>query len=82
MRNNDVPEILFPKTILATGGKSVTDLKVGELGVFLESTGKSIAGAAAKEPFFIAVGIDPEGTGAVTDIRKSAGPNIKPVTFV
>ena len=82
MRNNDVPEILFPKTILATEGKSVTDLKVGELGVFLESTGKSISGAAAKEPFFIAVGIDPNGTGAVTDIRKSAGPNIQPDNFV
>ena len=82
MRNNDVPEILFPKTILTSLGKDVTDLKVGELGFFIERTGKSTSGAPAVEPFFIAVGIDPDGTGATTDIRKSAGPNIQPDNFV
>ena len=83
MRNNDVPEILFPKTILSTPGADVTSLGVGQLGFFSEKTGKSIAtGAPIDEPFFLAVGLDPFNTGAVTDIRKSAGPNIQPDNFV
>lgn len=83
MRNNDVPEILFPKSVLATAGADVTSLGVGQLGFFSEKTGKSIAtGAPINEPFFLAVGLDPFNTGAITDIRKSAGPNIQPENFV
>ena len=83
MRNNDVPEILFPKSVLATADADVTSLGVGQLGFFSEKTGKSIAtGAPINEPFFLAVGLDPFNTGATTDIRKSAGPNIQPENFV
>lgn len=83
MRHNDVPEILFPKSVLATAGTDVTALAVGQLGFFSEKTGKSLVTTdPLVEPFFIAVGLDTDGDNVTDDIRKSAGPNIQPDNFV
>lgn len=77
MRNNDVPEILFPtKATLLAAGNTVSDLAVGQLGMFSEATGLSIT--EPTENFFLAVGLDNDGDGVVDDVRKSAGRNIQP----
>ena len=77
MRHNDVPEILFPTNATAlVAGKEVTDLLPGQVGIFSENTGKSIA--EPTENFFIALGLDKDGDGVTDDIRKSAGRNIQP----
>ena len=77
MRHNDVPEILFPTVnTLITAGKQVSELAVGQLGMFSEATGLSIT--APTENFFLAVGLDNDKDGVVDDIRKSAGRNIQP----
>jgi len=77
MRNNDVPEILFPTNATLLGaGNTVSDLAVGQLGMFSEATGLSIT--EPTENFFLAVGLDNDGDGVVDDVRKSAGRNIQP----
>lgn len=81
MRHNDVPEILFPTAnALLAAGKTVSDLTVGQLGIFSEATGLSVA--TPTENFFLAVGLDTNGDGTVDDIRKSAGRNIQPGNVV
>lgn len=54
--------------------KELNQLARGQIGVFSNVTGLSIDESSAirdMREFFFAVGIDPAGTGSVTDVRKS-----------
>ena len=80
-RNNDVFKILVTKgnqAVLGTGQK-VTALAPGQIGVFDFSTNLSInaAGAPAVRNFYLAVGLDVNGTGTITDIAKSSGSHVQ-----
>ena len=75
MKNNPVFQVLVVTnpTILAAANE-VTDLAVGQLGVFNAANNQSVAlNAAMPDKWYLAVGIDDKGTGALADINKSAG---------
>jgi hypothetical protein len=74
---NPVSQVLVTsgdQAILAAGSRPDA-LGIGQLGFFNYHTGLSIDGtvAADAKDIFIAVGIDPLGTGSVQDINKSSG---------
>jgi hypothetical protein len=62
------------QAVLAAGSNAGA-LAVGQIGVFDYETGLSInaAGAANVRNYFLAVGIDPDNVGSMTDINKSTG---------
>lgn len=74
MKNNPVFQVLVVSNATILGaGNDVTDLAVGQLGLFNAKTNKSIATTAALPPdFYFAVGL-PDSNGNLGDIRKSAG---------
>lgn len=87
---NPVFQVLVPtgnQALLAAGNRP-EDLAIGQMGIFNYHTGLSIdgsVGADAKDIFF-AVGVDPDSTGQLQDIMKSAGQmiqvrNAKSLTF-
>jgi len=74
---NPVSQVLATsgnQALLAAGNR-VSDLAVGQLGVFNYHTGLSIDGSVAADAkdIFLAVGVDPAGVGSLQDIVKSAG---------
>lgn len=74
MKDNPVFQVLVAanSTILAAGN-GVTDLAVGQLGIFNAETNQSVAtNAALPNKFYFAVGL-PNAAGTLGDIRKSAG---------
>ena len=80
-RNNDVFQILVTKgnqAVLAKD-KKVTELAPGQIGVFDFNTNLSIDATTTAIPrnFYFAVGLDPNGTGSITDIAKSSGSHIQ-----
>ena len=59
-----------------SAGNKVTDLAVGQIGVFNYHTGLSLGAASIvgdTRDIFLAVGVDPLGVGSLQDIVKSAG---------
>jgi hypothetical protein len=57
-------------------GNTVANLAVGQIGVFSYHTGLSLGAASIvgdTRDIFIAVGLDPDATGSLVDIAKSAG---------
>lgn len=78
-RNNDVFQVLVTKGNQAVlgAGSSVTALAPGQVGVFNYESGVSIDGTNPCRNFYIAVGTDVSGTGATTNIMKSAGSHIQ-----
>ena len=80
-RNNDVFQVLVTKgnqAVLAKD-KKVTELAPGQIGVFDFNTNLSIDATTTAIPrnFYFAVGLDPNGTGSITDIAKSSGSHIQ-----
>jgi hypothetical protein len=80
-RNNDVFQVLVTKGNQAVlgAGADISSLAVGQIGAFDVNTGLSIGPATSpmSREFYFAVGIDTTGTGALGDIRTSAGQNIQ-----
>jgi hypothetical protein len=81
-KTNPVEQILVTSGnahILAKG-KQVTDLAIGQIGLFSYPSGISVDSTSTIEladKFYLAVGVDPLGTGSLADISKSAGEYIK-----
>lgn len=78
-RNNDVFQVLVTKgnqAVLAKE-KKVTDLLPGQIGVFSWDTNISIDATTPVRNFYLAVGLDVDGTGATTDVMKSSGSHVQ-----
>lgn len=62
-----------------TAGQPVSALAIGQIGFFSYETNLSIDGTVPSQnkSFYIAVGVDPQATGSLADITKSAGNNIQ-----
>lgn len=80
-KNNPVSQVLITSgnaAVLAAGSQP-SALAVGQLGFFNYEGHISIDGtnAGKSRKFYMAVGIDPGATGALTDIAKSAGQYIQ-----
>lgn len=78
MKNNPVFQVLVVgNTTLLASGNEVTDLAVGQLGVFNAETNLSIdPNGAFPDRIYFAVGL-PDASGNLGDIRKSAGEYIQ-----
>lgn len=76
-RNNDVYQVLVTKGNLAvaTAGSALESLAVGQIGAFNADTHLAVGAATSPMPadVYLAVGTDVAGTGALTDVRQSAG---------
>lgn len=78
MRSNSVPNVLVTsgnQSALGSGSR-ITDLAIGQLGVFNYETGFSLSTGSSLGAFskvIIAVGQDPTGTGSLSDIQRSTG---------
>lgn len=62
-----------------TAGSTIGQLAPGQIGFFSYATNLAIDGTTLSDnkAFYIAVGLDPLNTGAVTDVRKSIGNSIE-----
>lgn len=78
MKNNPVFQVLVVgNTTLLAAGNGVTDLAVGQLGVFNAETNLSIdPNGAFPDRIYFAVGL-PDASGNLGDVRKSAGEYIR-----
>ena len=79
-RSNDVFQVLVPTVdTVAAKGSALSALSVGQIGIFNYESSLAIDGTSStadKKNSFIAIGVDPEATGSLADIRKSAGTHI------
>jgi len=77
-RNNDVFQVLVTSGTQAplTAGLKITDLGVGQIGVFDFDTNLSITSGTPRN-FYLAVGLDRDGDGVLDDVAKSAGSHIQ-----
>ena len=80
-RSNDVFQVLVPTVdTVAAKGSALSALSVGQIGIFNYESSLAIDGTSStadKKNSFIAIGVDPEATGSLADIRKSAGTHIQ-----
>lgn len=78
-RNNDVFNVLVTKddAALIAADNSVSDLAVGQIGVFDYDTNLSIDHTTVSRNFYLAVGLDLDGDTVLDDISKSAGTHIQ-----
>lgn len=78
---NPVYQVLVVNNNIAAlaAGNPVSALAIGQIGFFSYETNLSIDGTvpSANRSFYIAVGVDPTGTGSLSDITKSAGNSIQ-----
>ncbi|MDB4285900.1 hypothetical protein N9933_01200 [bacterium] len=76
---NEVYQVLVADNTLAclAAGSEVSALSHGQIGVFDSNTGLSIDGTSPSREFFIAVGVNPAGSGVMSDLSKSAGQKIQ-----
>lgn len=76
-RSNDVYSVLVTKgnTALAATGTAPEALAIGQLGFFNPDTNLAFGATAPANTraFYVALGIDPNDTGVLQDIRTSAG---------
>lgn len=73
-RNNDVFQVLVTKgnqAVLAAGN-TVSDLAVGQIGLFDANTHLSVTATAPRE-FYFALGVNRSGGSTLEDIKESAG---------
>lgn len=85
-RNNDVFQVLVTsgnQGVLAAGSK-VTALAPGQAGFFDYDTNLSFVAATAgtKRNFYVAVGVDSDGSGTIDDVQKSSGSHIQKKNIV
>lgn len=78
---NPVFQVLVVNNNIAAlaAGNPVSALAIGQIGFFSYETNLSIDGTvpSANRSFYIAVGVDPNGTGSLADVTKSAGNSIQ-----
>lgn len=83
-RNNDVFQVLVTSgnaALLAAGNK-VTNLAVGQIGLFDANTNLSTTGSPKPKSFYLAVGLDTDGDTVLDDVAKSAGSHIQSKNIV
>lgn len=79
MSRDNVKRVLVTsgnKPALAAGGK-IDALALGQIGVFDAATNLAIDASSTPKDFYLAVGIDGNGEGAMNDIKESAGQYIQ-----
>lgn len=74
-RNNDVFQVLVTKDNLALPalGTDIGSLLPNQIGIFDANSNLAVDGATPIRDFYIAVGVDRNGDGAIDDVKKSAG---------
>lgn len=81
--NNYPYSVLLPTGAVLAKDLTVSDLTLGQIGVFNTDTGKSLdtSNLTGVERFYLAVGIDTNGDGTVDNIMKSSGQAIQRVNI-